>query len=389
MLIVRPVIHKECMSPMSNNNMTKRNPFYRNPIKSTALTLTVALSTMAMAASAQTADYDDPDMAPVNDLPNPYTTVEDHLKMPEGREWGSTSAVHIDIDGTSVWVAERCGANVGACVANKDVDPIMKFDADGNMVTSFGAGMITWPHGIEVDDEGNVWVTDARDNSGAGTDTEGVEVYGHQVHKFSPTGHHLMTLGMPGGARDPGYLFQPNDVLVAPDGHIFVAEGHSNAEDSTARVLKFSPSGDLVTTWGSYGTGPEEFMQPHALALDSEGRLFIADRSNDRIQIYSQDGELLDTWYQFSRNSGLFIDENDVLYAADSESGSVNPDHGDWQRGIRVGSARTGEVQYFIPDPQPDCRGTCTAEGVTVDSNGVIYGAEVGPVGGIKRYVRE
>ena len=198
-----------------------------------------------------------------------------------------------------------------------------------------------------------------------------------------------MTLGMPGGGRDPNYLFQPNDVLVAPDGHIFVAEGHSNAEGSTARILKFSPSGDLVMTWGSYGSGPENFMQPHALALDSQGRLFISDRSNNRIQIYTQDGELLDTWYQFSRNSGLFIDENDVLYAADSESGSVAPEWGHWTRGIRVGSARTGEVHYLIPDPQPDCRGTCTAEGVTVDRNGVIYGAEVGPVGGIKRYVRQ
>ncbi len=389
MLTVRSVIRRECLSPMSNNNTRNIKPFYRNPIKSVALTLTTAFGVMAMAACAQTADYSNPDMAPVNDLPNPYTTVEGYLKMPAGRAWGSTSAVHIDIDGSSVWVAERCGANVGACVANADVDPIMKFDSQGNMITSFGAGMITWPHGIEVDHEGNVWVTDARDNRGAGTSTEGVEVYGHQVHKFSPTGHHLMTLGMPGGAREPGYLFQPNDVLVAPDGHIFVAEGHSNAEGSTARVIKFSPSGDMVMTWGSYGTGPDEFMQPHALALDSQGRLFIADRSNDRIQIYTQDGELLDTWYQFSRNSGLFIDENDVLYAADSESGSVNPAHGDWLRGIRIGSARTGEVQYFIPDPQPDCRGTCTAEGVTVDRNGVIYGAEVGPVGGIKRYVRQ
>src|SRR5690606_13764661 len=103
---------------------------------------------------------------------------------------------------------------------------------------------------------------------------------------------------------------------------------------------------------------PNEFMQPHALALDSQGRLFIADRSNNRIQIYTQDGELLDTWYQFSRISGIYIDANDVLYAADSESVSVNPANGAWFRGIRVESARTGEVEYLIPDPQPDCRGT-------------------------------
>ena len=122
--------------------------------------------------------------------------------------------------------------------------------------------------------------------------------------------------------------------------------------------------------------------------MDSRGRLFVADRSNNRIVIFDQDGNRLDTWYQFSRNSGIYIDANDILYAADSESGSVNPDHGNWLRGIRVGNALTGEVTAFIPDPNPDCTGTCTAEGVVADRNGVIYGAEVGPVGGIKRYVR-
>jgi len=358
----------------------------RSSLKTTMLTLTVAFGAMSAIANGQT-DFSDPGMAPTNDLPNPYETIEGFLKLPEGRTWGSASAVHIDIDGTSVWVAERCTGNTNACVINSHLDPVMKFDVNGDLVTSFGAGLIAWPHGIEVDSQGNVWVTDARDNQV--DDTVPAQRYGHQVHKFSPTGEHLMTLGEPGGARTPGYLFQPNDVLVAPDGHIFVAEGHSNAADATARILKFNAQGEFVQEWGSLGSGPAEFMQPHALAMDSQGRLFIADRSNNRIQIYSQNGELLDTWYQFSRASGLFIDADDTLYVADSESGSVNPANGAWLRGIRIGSARTGEVNYLIPDPQPDCRGTCTAEGVTVDQNGVIYGAEVGPVGGIKRYVRQ
>jgi streptogramin lyase len=359
---------------------------YKNQIKSTLLTLSVALGTLSMVAVAQT-DYGNRDMTPTNNLPNPYETIEGFLKLPAGRQWGSTSAVQVDIDGTSIWVAERCAGNVNSCVLNPELDPILKFDQNGNLVSSFGAGMITWPHGIEVDHEGNVWVTDGRDSHSGIENPTGAK-YGHQVHKFSPTGEHLMTLGEPGGARAPGYLFQPNDVLVAPDGHIFVAEGHSNAPGSTARILKFNAQGEFVKEWGSLGTGPTEFMQPHSLALDSQGRLFIADRSNNRLVIYTQDGELLDTWYQFSRISGLYIDENDVLYAADSESGSVAPEWGHWTRGIRIGSARTGEVQYLIADPIPDCRGTCTAEGVTVDRNGVVYGAEVGPVGGVKRYVR-
>ena len=325
------------------------------------------------------------DMAPTNNLPNPYRTIEGWAKMPAGRQWGSTSAVEIDPDGVSIWVGERCGANVGACVQNPNVDPIMKFDANGNMVTSFGRGLIAWPHGIDVDNQGNVWVTDGQSNGAQGQQA----TMGHQVHKFSPTGQHLMTLGVPGGAREPNRFWQPNDVYIADNGEIFVAEGHcNNNEQCSARVFRFDAQGNLIREWGEMGTGPTQMMQPHALAMDSQGRLFVGDRSNNRIQIFDVNGNLLDTWYQFGRPSGVYIDDNDRIYVADSESGSVNPDHGAWFRGLRIGSAITGEVDFLIPDPQPDCRGTCTAEGVVVDRNGVVYGAEVGPVGGIKRYVR-
>jgi sugar lactone lactonase YvrE len=115
--------------------------------------------------------------------------------------------------------------------------------------------------------------------------------------------------------------------------------------------------------------------------------LFVGDRSNNRIQIFSQDGKLLDTWFQFSRASGIFIDKNDIMYVADSESGSIAPTRPEWQRGIRIGSARTGEVTAFIPDPVKETRNTSAAEGVAVDSRGVIYGAEVGPRA-LKRYER-
>ncbi len=335
------------------------------------------------------------DMAPVNDVPNPYTTIEGWAQLEEGRTWGSTSSVDLDPDGVSIWVGDRCGGNQGACTANPDVDPIMKFDPSGTMLISFGAGLINWPHGIDVDAAGNVWVADGQNNTPRGTrgappPPAPKNLYGHQVLKFSPEGELLMTLGIPGGGRGSGYFFQPNDVLVAPNGNIFVAEGHgNNPENNPARILKFDRSGQFLMEWGSMGDGPGEFMQPHALAMDSRGRLFVGDRSNNRIQIFDQDGNFIDMWYQFGRPSGIYIDPNDVLYSADSESGSVNPAHGDWTRGIRVGSAITGEVYYLIPDPQAECRGTCTAEGVVADRNGVIYGAEVGPVGGLKRYVRE
>ena len=354
----------------------------KKPLISSICAVALALPVAAFAQVGGNAEMD-----PVNDLPNPYITQAGFFKLPAGRPWGSSSTVEIHPDGESIWVAERCGGNANACIQNPDVNPIMLFDKDGNLVRSFGAGYITWPHGIEVDHEGNVWVADAR-GTDQYNDYDGDEDYGHQVHKFSPTGIHLMTLGRKGGGRDEEFFYTPNDVLVAPDGSIFVGEGHSSAEGTPNRMHKFDADGNHLFSWGEWGMGPGQFRQPHGLAMDSKGRLFVADRGNNRIQIFDQEGELLDVWYQFSRNSGVFIDNNDVLYAADSESGSVNPAHGDWFRGIRVGSAITGNVEYLIPDPQPDCRGTCTAEGVVADKHGNIFGAEVGPVGGIKRYVR-
>lgn len=335
--------------------------------------------------------------APVNDKPNPYRTIEGWAKMPEGRTWGSTSAVDIDKDGVSIWVAERCGAN--SC-ANSPLDPVLKFDKDGKLVKSFGAGIIGDPHGIHVDYDGNIWVTDCsclgggRGRGGAAGAAAGgapatppaPPTKGHQIHKFSPDGTLLMSLGKPGGGRDTAYFWQPNDVLVAPNGDIFVVEGHSSAATANARVLKFDKTGKLIKTWGSKGTGPEQFDQPHAIAMDSRGRLFIADRGNNLLKIFDQDGKLLETWDQFSRISGLWIAPGDTLYAADSESGSVgNGRDRTWKRGIRIGSARTGEVWALIPDPIDAPPSTSAAEGVAVDRNGVIYGAEVGNRA-LKRY---
>ena len=332
-------------------------------------------------------------LQPTNSAPNPYQMIEGWAKMPAGRTWGSTSAVEIDKDGTSIWVAERCGAN--SCL-NSNLDPILKFDANGNLVKSFGAGMLIFPHGIHVDRDGNVWVTDGQDNlprrgRGAAPDSPlppaPAKIVGHNVYKFSPDGTLLLTLGKPGGAREPDYFWQPNDVLVAPNGTIYVAEGHSSTDTANARILVFDKTGKFLKSIGKKGTGRVEFDQPHALAMDSRGRLFVGDRSNNRIQILDQNGRFIAEWKQFSRPSGIYIDRNDVIYVADSESGSVAPNRPEWKRGIRIGSARDGSIRAFIPDPSPTSRGTSAAEGVAVDSKGVVYGAEVGPRA-LKRYQR-
>jgi sugar lactone lactonase YvrE len=344
-------------------------------------------------------------VAPTNDLPNPYATVENYLKLPGGRTWGSTSAVDIDKDGASIWVAERCGANSCADPATgamSPLDPVLKFDASGTLVKSFGAGMIAFAHGIHVDRDGNIWVTDANDNrprpargaaAGTAPPAAPARLVGHQVIKFSPDGKVLLTLGKAGVAGNPPEaLTEPNDVITAPNGDILVAEGHAGQganmpPDTVARISRFTKDGKFISSFGKLGTGPGEFRTPHALAFDSRGRLFVADRGNVRLQIFDQNGKFLEEWKQFSRLSGIAIDKNDMLYGVDSES-SPTSHPGGWKRGMRIGSVKDGTVLYFIPDPEKNATGTSAAEGVAVDAAGNIYGAEVGPKA-VKRYVKK
>ena len=336
------------------------------------------LSTIVLAVVAITGDRAPTQtISPTNSAPNPYRAIYDWAKMPEGRTWGSTSGVDVDPDGTSVWVAERCGAFAPpsqmkpgqpfACDGS-NLDPILKFDASGKLVRSFGAGMFVFPHGLHVDRAGNVWVTD-----GLGRDGKG-----HQVFKFSPEGKVLLALGKPGIAGDGVDEFNaPSAVLVAPNGDIFVADGHGGK--TNARIVKFSPEGKFIKSWGKKGSAPGEFDIPHTLAMDSRGRLFVGDRQNNRIQIFDQDGNFIDQLFQFSRPSGVFIDKSDTIYVADSESESVSKNHDGWKRGIRVGKLADGVVTALIPDPVEKVKGTSAAEGVAVDAAGNVFGAEVGP----------
>ena len=348
----------------------------------------VACAVLPMLLTAHGALAQGASMAPVNDLPNPYRTVLNWAKLPDGRTWGSTSAVDIDKDGKSIWVAERCGAN--NCADSK-LASVLKFDANGNVVTSFGSGLLVAPHGIHVDKDGNIWVTDCActgGTGGTGTAVATASPRGHQIFKFSPDGKVLLTLGVAGGGKDSTFFWMPNDVVTAPNGDIFVAEGHSSRPGSNARLFKFDKTGKLLKTFGTFGNGPNDLDQPHALAFDSRGRLFVGDRGNNRILIMDQDFKLLDTWYQFSRPSGIYIDKNDNLYVADSESGTVSPPHGAWKRGIRIGSAKDGKVVAFIPDPDSPPNGSSSAEGVAIDAAGHIYGAEVGQKA-LKRYEKK
>jgi DNA-binding beta-propeller fold protein YncE len=328
-------------------------------MRATLLVMAFVLMTPAGRASAQL------------NVPNPYRVADEAWgELPEGRSWGSVSAIHPSVDGQTIWVADRCGR--GNCFGLEDVPMIFQFDLEGRLLRSFGAGMASVPHGMTVDPEGNVWLVDT---AWLGTPREGV---GHVVRKFSPEGELLMTLGewgVPG--QGPAHFNRPSAVLVAPNGDIFVADGHD--ADGNNRVVKFDRNGRFLLEWGRTGGDVGEFRDPHALALDSQGRLFVGDRGNHRIQIFDQEGTHLATWTQFGSPSGMYIDRNDTLYVADSDSNATtNPG---WRRGIYIGSARDGWVTAFIldPEPNPDDLVTSGAEGVAVDALGNVYGGEVGP----------
>jgi DNA-binding beta-propeller fold protein YncE len=300
------------------------------------------------------------DAAPINDPPNPYRAVENWAQLPPGIQWGPVINVAPDARG-NIWVFHRS-------------DPaVLEFDSSGKLLKSFGVGMFVQAHGLALDGEGNVWVTDAQGKDGKG----------QQVFKFSPDGKVLMTLGKAGVAGAGSDTFNgPSGVVVARNGDIFVADGHGG--NTNARIVKFSKDGKFVKAWGMKGPGPGEFDTPHSIAMDSKERLFVADRVNNRIQIFDREGTFIDQWKQFGRPSGIFIAKNDTLYSVDSQSDEkTNPGV---KRGIRIGSAKTGVVTAFIPDLSADPQ-IALAEGVCADAKGNIYAAGVSSMA-LHKFVR-
>jgi len=308
-------------------------------------------------------------------------------KMPGGRPMGSPGGVNIDTDGEHLWAIIRCG-NDGTprgsqtYCDNSDLNPIIRFDPDGNVVEEFGSRMFAWPHGLHVDRDGNVWVTEA----GSGESPSG-QPFGHQVFKFSPLGEVLMILGEAGVAGSgPNHFTQPSDIVTAPNGDIFVADGHSSAGNN--RIVKFSSDGNFIMDFAGTGYGPGELMAPHALAMDPSGRLFVADRGNKRIVIFDQEGNFLSNWTQFGMPSDIWISDDGTIFVADSESDMTqNPG---WEKGIRIGDVETAWVEYFILDTgdnPPITQGGSGAESITVDRNGSIYAGEPRPQE-LRKYIR-
>jgi DNA-binding beta-propeller fold protein YncE len=322
-----------------------------------------AILGLAAAAEGQRTFGDQRLVTPVNDRPaGPYTRVHPWSELPYDAEVYDNRASVIGIaegPDRNIYVLTRCHRN--SCEGRSEA-PILKFDPEGKLLASFGAGLFVFPHNLTIDRGGHVWTTD-----------EG----NHAVRKFSADGKLVMTIGAPGKAGGPpSLLTSPTGVIVAPNGNVFVTEGHDNSPTAAvARVTKWTADGKFIKSWGRTGSAPGEFSTPHVIAIDSRGRLFVGDRNNNRIQIFDQEGTLLDVWYQFGRPSGIVITADDRIYVADSESFDFhNPG---WEKGIRIGSARDGSVEFFIRDIEPATISHSGAEGIGVDSRGNIYGGVV------------
>jgi sugar lactone lactonase YvrE len=319
--------------------------------------LAIVLLSSAVAASQASAQQSYP-CTETNDLPNPYRLVTGWAQTP--RPWGPNNAMTIDAN-NNLWVVDRC--------PNDACTPAFQLSPDGKTLKNFGAGLFVEPHSVTVDIDGNIWVADAQAKNGKG----------FQVTKLSPDGRVLLTLGKPGqgaGQKELDVFDAPTGVVAASNGDIFVSEGHGEASENNSRIMKFTKEGKFIKTFATRGTGDGQLRSPHAIAIDSQDRLFVADRSNSRVVIFDKDGNFIAAWKQFGRPSGIYVDKNDMLYVADSQSsdapGAANYNPG-CRRGLRIGSTKDGRVQYFIPPPVVANPVHQPPIAVAVDHNGAIY----------------
>jgi len=278
--------------------------------------------------------------------------------------------------------------------------PINYIDASGKIVQSMGKGMFVQAHGLCRDRDGNIWAGD----SGPFREAPGTAGRGFQFHKFSPDGKLLLSLGKAGVSRaGTDTLISPTACLQLPDGNILIADGHwprpASAQQDGDRLVVFTRDGKFLRSYGKMGRGPGEFMGPHALATDSKGRIFVADRSNNRVQVFDKDMNYLDSWKHYGRPSGITILKDDTLYVADSESGT--PVEGSpmsfeggglqfrnvgWKQGVRIGSAADGSLKQFIGGTNPEGMG---ADEIGNIFAGLTLGCQVSKSGGcVQKWVK-
>ena len=354
----------------------------------------VAIGTFGPAAHAQQTKYPKP-----TELPNPYRLAEGWPTIPKtmnGGHWGEVIRVHVHSDG-NIWIFHRCFNTVppghATCIGQSDANPpILEFDPSGKLLKSFGVGLFAYPHGFTIDRDGNLWTSDVNDEAtvlGMSAKNAAGVLRGQEVLKLSPDGKILMTLGKEGvSGNGPDTFDRPTGIAIAPNGDIFVTDGHAPNKHNSARVVKFSKDGKFIKAWGHLGPAPGDFDEPHDIFIGgSQGRLYVADRKNSRIQIFDLDGNFIAAWKQFGQPSSVFVSKDDTIYV-----GGAFPDPGKKKglmRGIVVGNAKDGSLKAFIPDPaDPDKLdvGT-TASGIAADDAGTIYAADVA-AHNLRKYVK-
>lgn len=360
----------------------------------TTLAAVAALAAVVGAPHAQERQYPSP-----TELPNPYRLVDHWAQLPSsmnGGHWGEVIRVDVDAKG-NVWVFHRCfnvvPAGSATCIGRGPANPpILEFNPSGWLLKSFGAGLFAYPHGFTVDGDGNLWTTDVNDQEtvlGMSARNASGVIMGQAVLKLNPEGKVLMTLGKEGVAATGRDGFdRPTSVAVAPDGHVFVADGHAPNKYGTGRIVKFSKDGRFLTSWGRKGSAPGEFDEPHDLFVGgSRGWVYVADRRNNRIQVFDQDGGFIAAWKQFGQPSSVFVGKDDTIYVGASFP-SPSAKKGEL-RGIVVGNAMTGALTAFIPDPadlDTVIAGT-SASGIAADSTGAVFAADVG-AHNLRKYVK-
>jgi DNA-binding beta-propeller fold protein YncE len=353
-----------------------------------------AVCALASVTRAQETRYPKP-----TELPNPYRLVENWPTLPKsmnGGQWGEVIRVHVDPRG-NVWVFHRCfnvvPAGQATCIGRGPANPpILEFNPSGKLLKSFGAGLFAYNHGFTIDGDGNLWVTDVNDQEtilGKPARNAQGAIIGQQVLKLSQEGKVLMTLGKPGTAGTGTDAFdRPTSVAVAPNGDIFVSDGHAPNKFGTGRVLKFSKDGRFMKSWGRKGSAPGEFDEPHDIFVGgSRGWVYVADRRNSRIQVFDQNGTFITAWKQFGQPSSVFVGNDDTIYV-----GAAFPDPSAKKgelRGITIGNAIDGSLKAFIPDPadlDKVIAGT-SASGIAADNMGSVFAADVG-AHNLRKYVK-
>src|SRR5579872_347241 len=375
-----------------------------------------ATALSGISARSQETQYPKP-----TDLPNPYRLVEGWPTLPKnlnGGHWGEVIRVHAEPNG-NVWVFHRCFSVVppghATCVQRgEDNPPILEFNPAGNLIKSFGSGIFAYPHGFTVDARGNLWATDVNDEPqilGLSAKNAGGVVMGQEVLELSPNGKVLMTIGKEGVAGNgPDAFDRPTGVAIAPNGDIFVSDGHYPNKFHTARVAKFSKDGKFIKSWGELGSGDGQLDEPHDICIGgSQNRVYVADRRNRRIEVFDQDGKFIASWKQFGQPSSVFVGKDDTIYVGASFSDAkdqiesrararASENVADYIevtkheiRGIVIGSAKDGSLKAFIPDPADLTKMTdvgSSASGIAADDTGTtIYAADVA-VHNLRKYVK-